>query len=151
MPKPTGHPTLRQLWREQPGLFRGYLVDVALSASFGLLVILGGRDKTTASAWAVVNHHGGPALWGTVFFAVAVVLVLGAFTSPAILAKLLQVAALIFTIMVIGFGKAALIGESNGTGALLCLYPVINYVLRAQAYLDGPRRPPIHTPKPWTA
>src|SRR4051794_33800769 len=48
------------LWSAQPGLRRGYLLDLALAVSIGAVLLIGGRERTTAAAWATLNLNGGP-------------------------------------------------------------------------------------------
>lgn len=130
---------VRRLWTEQPGLFRGYAGDLALAALFGALIVAGGRERTGAAAWSVINANGGPTLWGLLLLGGALSLVAAPWLTAATAARVLWGLGFLYMVIGLGFGYAYLTdGRSSPAGALLCLYVAYTHLSRAQVYKDGP-------------
>lgn len=130
---------LRGLWSEQPGLFRGYLVDVATAAVLGTLLIVGGRQRASARAWAVINDYGGPVVWGTFLLALAVVLAVAGLASTTAMYGALVGGAFVYLLFALFFGAAALADDhASFFGAVMCARAALMHLSRATAYREGP-------------
>ena len=129
----------RQLWREQPGLYRGYLVDVVTAIAIGTALVLGGRQRTVAVAWRTLNENGGPTLWGVVFLTMAALLIAATFTAGRTMMFVLLLAAAPYGLLGTWFLVGALTEPSASfIGALLCFRAAYMHVSRAAAYWVGP-------------
>lgn len=132
---------VRRLWVEQPGLQRGYFGDLALAGLFGGFVVVGGRDRTGAAAWAFVNANGGPALWGTFLLVGALALCAVPWLGRVEAMWAMWLLAFLYVVLGVAFASTFPDGESSAAGALMCFYVAYNHISRAQAYKDGPRGP----------
>jgi hypothetical protein len=129
---------VRRLWAEQPGLYRGYIVDVVTAVVVGLALVLGGRQRTVAVAWRTLNESGGPVLWGSVFLACAILLIAATFFSRRVLWLTLWVAAVPYALIGSGFLFGALTEPTASfLGALLCFRTAFMHLSRAEAYRAG--------------
>lgn len=130
---------IRQLWLEQPGLHRGYLVDVVTAIVIGLALILGGRQRTVAVAWSTLNANGGPLLWGSVFVAIAGVLIAATFVSNRAMMIALWIAAIPYALLGYWFLDIAMFHEPSASfvGGLLCTRAAVMHISRATAYWEA--------------
>lgn len=127
------------LWQQQPGLFRGYIVDVATACVFSVALIVGGRQRTVAPAWKTLNENGGPQLWGIVFAVIAASLIVALFLSGRMMMLALWLAATPYGLLGWWFFASALTEPSASfIGAILCFRAAIMHTSRADAYRAGP-------------
>ena len=61
-------------WRANPRLLRAGVIITANAAALGLAALLGGDDRFSARAYAVMRDLGGWAVWGTALLVGAVLL-----------------------------------------------------------------------------
>lgn len=124
---------------EQPGLHRGYLVDTLSAIVIGLALILGGRERTVAVAWRTLNDSGGPLLWGSVFIAMAGVLIVATFISHRAMMVALWGAAVPYALLGYWFLDVAAFHEPSASfvGGLLCARAAIMHISRATAYWEA--------------
>jgi hypothetical protein len=129
---------IRRLWEEQPGLHRGYIVDVFTAVLAACALFLGGRARTRAVAWSTLNDNGGPLLWGTVFAAVAVLLIAATFISGQAMMVALWAAALPYALVGWWFFQTAAFEEPSASffGALLCFRAAFMHLSRGAAYWE---------------
>jgi hypothetical protein len=133
---------VRQLWEEQPGLHRGYLVDVLTAVAVACALILGGRARTVAVAWQTLNESGGPVVWGAVFACVAGLLVAATFVSGRAMMAALWVTAVPYALIGSWFLHGALTEPSASfLGTILCFRAAIMHLSRGDAYRAGPAGP----------
>jgi hypothetical protein len=129
----------RVLWSEQPGLHRGYVVDVTVAVLVAVALIGGGRQRTVAVAWRTLNESGGPELWGSVFAAGAALLILATFVSGKAMMVALLVTAVPYGLMGTWFLQGALAEPSASfLGAILCFARAVTHVTRGASYWAGP-------------
>lgn len=136
--------TVHALWERQPGLFRGYLADTATALLLGTLLILGGRQRTQAPAWDVVNANGGPIVWGAVFVTGGALLILAKTRPNALMVVTLWLLALMYLVLAMAFLVSVLrdpSGSGSFIGVVLAARASFMHVSRAQAYRENP---------PWT-
>jgi hypothetical protein len=128
-----------ELWHQQPGLHRGYLVDTTTAVLMACALILGGRARTRAVAWGTLNDNGGPLLWGTVFAAAAVLLIAATFVSGQAMMAALWFAAAPYALIGWWFFQTAAFEEPSASfvGALICLRAAVMHISRAEAYRAG--------------
>ena len=133
----------RRLWAEQPGLRRGYLMDVATALLMGSLLIIGGRDRTTAASWATLNANGGPIVWGVVLAALGAALIAATFWRPGAVVVVLVVLAGFYGLLALWFLQSALPVESGSSfvAAVFASRDAGMHLSRAWAYREGPERP----------
>lgn len=130
---------LRSLWSQQPGLYRGFAVDVATAAILGTLLVVGGRQRATARAWVVINDYGGPVVWGWFLIAIAVVLVAAGLLSTTAMYWALITGAFVYMLFALFFGAAALAdNQASFFGAVMAGRAAIMHLSRATAYREGP-------------
>lgn len=135
---------LHELWREQPGLFRGYVVDLVTALGLGTILAVGGRQHTQATAWDVVNDNGGPVCWGLVLIGLGLLLALTTVLGPHWVPWTLWALALFYLVLGIAFSVAVWADPAQGAsyfGAVLVVRAAIMHVSRAQAYREGPQNP----------
>lgn len=140
--RPNRAELVEQLWHEQPGLYRGYLVDTITALFVGILLVIGGRQRTQAPAWDVVNANGGPAAWGMAFAVAGVLLAIAALTSPRLITWTLWVLAGMYVILAASFLVSVLRDPEGGgsfIGTVLAARAAFMHLSRAQAYREGPR------------
>lgn len=126
------------LWREQPGLHRGYVVDVLTSTALGLTLILGGRHRAVAPVWGTLNESGGPVLWGVVIVSTAVLLVLATFLSPRSMVIALWISAIPLALIGWWFLASALSEPTASfVGAVYSFSTAFMRLSRAEAYRVG--------------
>jgi hypothetical protein len=129
---------VRQLWREQPGLHRGYVVDVLTAITVACALILGGRDRTVAVAWRTLNESGGPVVWGSVFALCAIALIAATFMSAPAMTIALWASAMPYGLVGTWFLHAALTEPSASFfAAILCIRAALMHVSRGVAYYSG--------------
>lgn len=131
---------MRTLWGQQPGLFRGFVVDVLTTIIFGTLLATGGYQRTHVVAWAVVNANGGPKAWGLVLVWLGVMLAIAAMFGRLVPIALWALA-LYYVIIGIAFFVAVRqdpAQTSNYVGVVLVVRCAVMHVSRAQAYREGP-------------
>jgi hypothetical protein len=132
----------RRLWEEQPGLHRGYRVDVLTAIAMAAALILGGRQRTVAVAWGTLNANGGPVLWGSVFAACAVVLVLATFVSGRAMMLALWVAAVPYALLGWWFADSVLSEPSASfVSVIFCVRTTFMHLSRGEAYRVGTAGP----------
>lgn len=130
------------LWHEQPGLFRGYLADVATAVILGIILIAGGRQRTQAPAWAVVNANGGPVAWGAVILCFGALLLFAAIEPTRLVTWALWTLALVHLILAMSFLVSVLNDPRDSgsfVGVLYAARASFMHVSRAQAYREEPR------------
>jgi len=133
---------VHHLWRQQPGLYRGYAADVLTALIIGTLLILGGRDRTQAPAWDVVNANGGPLAWGMVFLVGGVLLAVLSHRSPRLMVWTLRLLAVIYLILALAFLVSVWNDPSGGgsfIGAVFAARCSFMHLSRGQAYVEGPK------------
>ncbi len=130
---------MRRLWAEQPGLHRGYLIDVFTAVAVALALILGGRDRTVARVFATLNESGGPVAWGLGFAAVAALRVAATFVSGRAMMLALWAGAACYGLLGSWFLQAAL-SESTASfiGVVYSFYVAGVHLSRGDAYRAGP-------------
>src|SRR3954451_19948815 len=106
---------IKRLWVEQPGLHRGYLVDVLTAILMACALILGGQARTRAVAWSTLNDNGGPLLWGTGFSVVAVLLIAATFGSGRAMMIALWIAAAPYALIGWWFFQTAAFEEPSAS------------------------------------
>lgn len=126
------------LWDEQPGLWRGYLADVAATTVIGVLLIVGGRDRTRGPAWHTLNDAGGPLLWGTLALVVGVGLALAGLAGRAGLVWALRVTAVLYVLLGYWWCTGAVIDDrASFIGVALAVKIAFMTLSRAEAYRAG--------------
>lgn len=131
---------LHELWREQPGLFRGYVVDTLTALTIAVLLVSGGRQHTQAPAWDVVNDNGGPMAWGLVLCALGVLLGFAGLLGPRVVTWMLWVLALYYLVLAVAFFESAWHDPAHSAsyfGVVLLTRAAVMHVSRAQGYLEG--------------
>ncbi|MCD2193533.1 hypothetical protein LQ327_09070 [Actinomycetospora endophytica] len=131
---------IRKLWQQQPGLLDGFVTDVLTTFALGSFMVTGGRDRTVAAAFSVINQNGGPELWGTFFLVLGVVMLGSIVFPPRFLGVVLGMAALYYVLVALFFGYAA--AHDTGAswiGTVLFMKVAITHVSRGVIYLGGPR------------
>lgn len=131
---------VRELWQEQPGLHRGYIVDVVTAVAIATALIAGGYQRTAAAAWGTLNNSGGPVLWGAVFAAVAAVLLIATLISGRAMMCALWLAAILYALMGWWFLQNALPHESTVSfvATIMQFRAAATHVFRGEAYRAGP-------------
>jgi hypothetical protein len=131
---------VRALWGQQPGLFRGFVVDVLTALVFGGLLAQGGFQRTHVVAWAVVNANGGPKVWGLVLVWLGVLL-----GVTALFGRLVPIALWLLALYYVVIGIAFFVAvwqdpaqTSNYIEVVLVVRCAVMHVSRAQAYREGP-------------
>lgn len=128
------------LWKEQPGLHRGYLVDVVTAVMMAAVLLLGGRERTVAPVWRTLNDNGGPELWGTVFAGVATLLILATFLSGRAMMFALWASAVPYALVGWWFLSVALIEPTASfIGVVYSFRAAATHMFRAEAYRVGAR------------
>lgn len=135
----------RQVWVDQPGLHRGYIMDVLTAFTIGALLIVGGRRRTVAPAWDTLNASGGPLLWGAILIGLGAVLVAATFWRPAAVVAALAVLTMFYWLLALWFLRSAWPAATGASfiGAVLMTRAGIMHLSRAWAYreradIEGP-------------
>jgi hypothetical protein len=112
-------------------------MDVATALILGALTIAGGPARVTGPGFAVLNHNGGPYLWGAVLVALGVCEVAAAAGPPRLLLAVLVLAATLYGLFGLWFFLSALPGGSSFWAPVLCARATGMHLSRAWAYREG--------------
>ena len=140
MKRPRRTAPVRRLWRQQHGLRRGYLTDVTTSFLIGVLLVVGGRARTKAPAWDLLNANGGPVVWGAVLIVLGVLLVAAPSWRPGAVVVVLSVLSVFYGLLALWFFRSALPAETGASfiGAVFAARAMVMHLSRAWAYREGP-------------
>ena len=122
-------------------MHRGYVVDVLTATALAVALAVPGYQRTVAPVWETLNASGGPVLWGLMFAALAVVLLVAIFMGGRAMMGALWLAAVLYALMGWWFLQNALPGESTVSfvGAIMQFRAAIMHLSRGEAYRTGPR------------
>lgn len=125
-----------QVWGEQPGLHRGYVVDVVTAALIGVVLVVGGRDRTQAPAWDTLNASGGPLMWGVVLLVLGALLVTATFWRTTAVVSVLVMLTAYYWLVAWWFLISALPAATGSSfvGAILTARAGVMHLSRAWAY-----------------
>lgn len=124
------------LWRAQPGLRDGYVMDVAFPLLLGIVTLVGGWQRVSGNGWVTMRQYGGPYLWGALLILTALVLLAVAFASThRAFVWALRGAAVVYGLAAVWFfNAAAAIDTVSFWGCLTCLYICATHIMRANHY-----------------